>query len=266
MKIKLLSDAKRVAKRLLRRTGVHIQAFPRDHVSGLSLEFDLPKLIAASSPVIFDVGANVGQSIDLFRSLFPGARLFSFEPGAAAFAALREKYRSDAEIRLFPFALGSKEEDRALHEYGSLLNSLLPMDADPANRFAHYDRQDISSVRVTTLENLWRELNFPGIHLLKIDTQGFDLEVLRGGAALFDAGAINNVLIEMNFVPMYVGQPRPEEIIAFLAERELRLVGLYEVVRQQECIAWTTALFSKAPWRSFPKSVSLQQHSGKHGD
>lgn len=264
--LEFLSDAKRAAKRALRRTGLHIQALPRDQVSGLSLELDLPKLIAASSPVIFDVGANVGQSIDLFRWLFPGAKLFSFEPGEAAFTALCEKYRSDAGIRLFPFALGSKEEDRALHKYGSLLNSLLPMDTDPANRFAHYNRQDISSVRVTTLENLWRELNFPGIHLLKIDTQGFDLEVLRGGAALFDAGAIDNVLIEMNFVPMYVGQPRPEEIIAFLAERKLRLVGLYEAVRQEECIAWTTALFSRAPWRAFPNSASLEQRNGKHGD
>jgi FkbM family methyltransferase len=243
-----------------------LQALPRDHVSGLSLEFDLPKLIAASSPVIFDIGANVGQSIDFFRRIFPGARLFSFEPGAAAFTALREKYENDAEIQLFSIALGSKEEDRSFHEYGSLLNSILPMDADPANRFANYDRKDISSVRVMTLENLWRELKSPGIHLLKIDTQGFDLEVLHGGAAVFDAGAIDNVLIEMNFVPMYIGQPRPDEIMAFLAERELRLVGLYEVVRQEECIAWTTALFSKTPWRAFPKSLSLQQQIMKNGD
>ncbi|MGD9657290.1 MAG: FkbM family methyltransferase [Methylocystis sp.] len=255
MKIKLLIEAKRAAKHVLRRAGVHLQALPRDHVSGLSLEFDLPKLITTSSPVIFDVGANVGQSIDLFRSIFPSAKLFSFEPGEDAFTALREKCENEAEVQLFPFALGSKEEHRSFHLYGSLLNSILPMDANPANRFASYRRKNIASIRVMTLESIWRELGSPRIHLLKIDTQGFDLEVLHGSAAVFDAEAIDNVLIEMNFVPMYIGQPTPEAIMRFLAERELRLVGLYEVVRQEDCIAWTTGMFSKAPWRSFPKRL-----------
>ena len=105
------------------------------------------------------------------------------------------------------------------------------------------------------LENVWRELRSPYIQLLKIDTQGFDLEVLRGSIAVFDAGAINNVLVEMNFAPMYSDQPTPAEIITFLGMRELQLVGLYEVERQDHCIAWSTGLFSRTLWRSAPKNV-----------
>jgi FkbM family methyltransferase len=83
-------------------------------------------LITTSSPVIFDVGANVGQSIDLFRYMFPDAKLFLFEPGEIAFTALREKYEN---------------KGRSIHENGSLLNSILPMDTNPTNRFVGYKEQ-----------------------------------------------------------------------------------------------------------------------------
>ena len=51
-------------------------------------------------PTILDVGANKGQSIDFFLSLFPNARIFAFEPNPVLFQKLQQKYRGNSLIHL----------------------------------------------------------------------------------------------------------------------------------------------------------------------
>src|SRR5262249_11352198 len=156
----------------------------------------------------------------------------SFEPGEAAYNVLREKYKNTA-VKLRQCALGSKEEERSfyVYEYGSVLNSFLAMDSTPVNRFAGYPLSSNTLVQARTLDSERREVGDPHIDLLKVDAQGFDMEVLRGCGGTFLSGAVDNVLVEMIFVPMYVGQPAPAEIMTFLAGQHLHLVGLYEIVR-----------------------------------
>ena len=50
---------------------------------------DMHVLIGQDEPLILDVGANVGQSIEAFRSWFPDAHIHSFEPSPATFARLK---------------------------------------------------------------------------------------------------------------------------------------------------------------------------------
>jgi len=83
------------------------------------------------------------------------------------------------------------------------------------------------------------------VDLLKIDTQGFDFEVLLGGEKSFERGAIKNVLIELNFVRMYEGQGATIDIIEFLGKHEVHLIDYYEKVRQNNTLAWCTALFGR---------------------
>lgn len=60
---------------------------------------------------------------------------------------------------------------------------------------------------------------------MKIDVQGYELEVLRGAEGLLERFA--TILVECSFVERYAGQPPAEEVIRYLAERGFRLAGVF---------------------------------------
>jgi hypothetical protein len=99
-------------------------------------------------------------------------------------------------------------------------------------------------VEVKTIDSVVEEHGIERIDLLKIDTQGYDLEVLRGGTEALRSGVIGNVLVELNFVKMYESQSDANAIIQFLTERNLRLVDYYEKFRQSHALAWCLGLFT----------------------
>src|SRR5206468_6751879 len=132
----MLAPIKRLVRSQLRNHGRHLVYVPREEPAGLELDHDLPLIVTARRPVIFDVGANVGQSIDLFGRLFPESSIYAFEPAADCFALLKGKYTNE-KVRLSQLALSSSDGSREFFYYQrSVLNSLLPLDTDPANPFA----------------------------------------------------------------------------------------------------------------------------------
>jgi len=68
---------------------------------GLDAYFDIKGIIGSNlSPVIFDVGANVGQTIDALRKLFPSPTIHAFEPGRAAFDKLLQTHSKMPRVHL----------------------------------------------------------------------------------------------------------------------------------------------------------------------
>ncbi len=65
-----------------------------------------------------------------------------------------------------------------------------------------------------TLDSLITELDPKGKTLLKLDVQGYELEVLEGGRACLRT--VDRVLVEVSLVPLYAGSPQAEEVISFL--------------------------------------------------
>ena len=60
--------------------------------------------------IIFDVGANEGETIDFFLSLFKNPTIYSFEPEMKSYKKLLKKYEKNKAINLFNFAFGNKKE------------------------------------------------------------------------------------------------------------------------------------------------------------
>ena len=114
------------------------------------------------------------------------------------------------------------------------------------NLFAQEEVISIESVQVETLDRFCAAQGINQIDLLKIDTQGFELPVLRGGINLFRQAKIGAVLLELNFAPLYEGQSDPLAILHFLREHKMRLVDYYEKERATgRDMSWTTALFMR---------------------
>ena len=240
----MLSAAKTALRTIFKRYGRHIIYVPRLELTGFDLAHDLQILIDKPDPLIFDVGANVGQSIDLFQRLFPGGRILAFEPDPDSFHELASKYDSE-HIQLFQIALSEEEGKGELHRYEkSVLNSLLQLNRTADNCFASIKSIGSVDVATRTVDSVVNELGIAQLDLLKVDTQGLDYKVLLGARQAFVQRRVRAVLIELNFDPLYRGQAQAETVNQYLNNNGLHLIDYYEKVRRGKRLSWCTALFA----------------------
>jgi FkbM family methyltransferase len=200
---------------------------------------DMRRLAKASRRlVIIDAGANVGQSISQFRSHFDHPIIHAFEP-SCAFSELQRRTSCIPDLHLNNFALGSEsgEMDLIGNEY-SEMSSLLEPSIDCWGTIKETRR-----VAVRTLDDYCAKQGVTHIDILKSDTQGFDLEVMKGVAQLLMRRHIHLVYMEIIFSDMYKGLPRLDQIYGFMADHGLRLVAFYKFYCQHDRAAWTDALF-----------------------
>jgi hypothetical protein len=83
----------------------------------------IKKFIKKKNPIILDIGANVGQSIDRFKKLFDNPLIHSFEPEINCFLKLKEKYFSNKDISLYNFALGNKNTKKKFNIFANKVHS-----------------------------------------------------------------------------------------------------------------------------------------------
>lgn len=234
-------------KELLRRYDRRVVYLPPGTVTGADLEHDLRALVRHEAPVCLDVGANEGQTIALFQRAFSNPLVHAFEPSRKTFEQLALRRFGD-RVSLHNFALGAQAVQRTLIRYASSdLSSFLALASDAENRFRGVPVDTTEIVEVRTVDSFVAEAGLTVVDVLKIDTQGTDLEVLRGADAALQAGVVRHVMVEINFVRMYDGQNEALDIVQHLRARDLHLVDFYEKVYQANTLAWCTALFSRRP-------------------
>lgn len=200
-------------------------------------------------PVILDVGANDGETVSAFLRRFPRARILAFEPYAPLYQRLRRRFRHTTTVETLNVALGATPGTARLHLYsGHRMNSLLRLDADPANPMAAgFSERGAVNVPVATIDDVVRERRLPRVDILKIDTQGYDLEVLRGATVQLAARRVGAVLLEVNFVPMYERQASFPDLHALLTGHGYRLVDFYNHQRAAGVTAWCDACYAAPP-------------------
>lgn len=236
---------RRFARRALGKYDRKIIRIRRNTANGVDLEEDLRIVVGREDPVCLDIGANEGQTIRLLQRAFQRPRIYAFEPSRAIFEKLQTQWFR-YPVTFHSCALGASVHQSEFINYEkSVLSSLLPLDHDEENRFRHTREVSRELVEVQTVDRFVEQNQLTRVDLLKIDTQGSDLAVLEGSEEALAEGVIQAVLVELNFVPMYQGQPRAQEIVNFLAKHQLHLVDYYDKVREQFTLAWCTALFGR---------------------
>ena len=132
------------------------------------------------------------------------------------------------EVLKIPRVLAAAAEERALFVTKNLQrSSTIPPDRTIANRFPGaegFDYTSVLKVDATTLDLVCRDFNVDRVDFLKIDTQGSELSILQGGQAAI-GGAVG-IDIEVEFLPVYTGQPLFSDVDTFLRERGFELFDM----------------------------------------
>ena len=209
----------RFIKRVGRRFGLTIfRELPR----GVDLFHDLRLCFPGHSfETLFDVGANVGQSARAMAAAFPGARIFSFEPASDTFELLKRNVAALPHVNCHRLALGETPGYGSLRRTANLTTRYL-QDTESRDEAASAEEVAISS-----LDRFCEEVHVSRIDLLKIDTEGFDLRVLRGAARLLDQQAIAVIQCETGLDPDNAFHSSFDDVRAELYPRGYRLFGLY---------------------------------------
>ncbi len=176
---------------------------------------------------VLDVGGHHGQFTLFALERFPAAQIVTFEPQAEGVAKIRSVTSGEPRVRIENFALGEQPGTAELNiSKRSDSSSLLPIGEGQTTAFPGTEAATTETIQVETLDNLLPDApERPA--LLKIDVQGFELDVLKGGQRTLSA--IDAVFVECSFVELYSGQPLIGEIVAFLAERGFALAGVFGV-------------------------------------
>jgi FkbM family methyltransferase len=241
----ILGRLETVLKDFLRSKGLWIVK-SGTNVNGSDFTGDLRRLYPYPTSLL-DVGANVGQSIEFYASIWPDIRIYSIEPDPDNFSNLAKcKHPNSAGIA--HVGLAEVEGELLLNRFGmSVLNSFLkPSQADdsPMNMQPTTSSVSVSVVRPTSkqFEQLFNESK---MDVIKIDTQGYDLRILKS----FDKAVIDSckiLIIEVNYDPMYDDQPSAASIIEYCDTLGFKLVSNYEITRNGlGAISWATAVFVK---------------------
>ena len=178
--------------------------------------------------LVLDVGANVGGYAAQLRRLGYRSRIVSFEPLGDAFAALEGAAAGDPRWECRRQALGSSDCTAEINVAANAVSSSFLEINDRALRSAPQAKYvGTERVHVARLDPIWPELVRGGDRVwLKLDVQGFELEVLKGAEASLPSVAC--VQAELSFVPLYDCSPRFLELVKHLDARGFRLAGLEE--------------------------------------
>lgn len=187
---------------------------------------------------VLDVGANVGQYHDFLRErvLYDGP-IVSFEPVGRHIEILRERSRGDRDWHVEGYALGGKSGAMPINVMASdQFSSFLEPDHSGLSDYGEVNvacRTELVAVRTLdqVLPALRQQLGFLRPYL-KIDTQGFDIEVLHGAEQSLPS--IHALQTEASVIGIYKGMPGYMDTIRYLNERGFELTGLYPVSRDRD--------------------------------
>ena len=184
---------------------------------------------------IFDVGANVGNTVEVYAQLFPAAEIYAFEPYKPAYEQLASRFQKNPRVHPIHRAAGLEQQRTSLHvnEYVDT-NSLLPRPTHARRYYAAANvPRGMTPVEVIRLDDFAREQGVEKIDLLKLDIQGGESAALRGASRLLKSGAIAILYCEVFFVPHYEGALLFHELSAQLADFDYTVYTLRHLVHGQ---------------------------------
>lgn len=212
----------------------------REVPNGLSTWYDIQRLAGRRDLcVIFDVGANVGQTAYQLVRYFPRAQIHCFEPVALTFQQLSKQYGT--QVTCHRMALGDKY---AQMEISTFSNPELNTFADGRADAVPLGREVVT---VDTVDRFCEAHGIQRIDVLKMDVQGWEMNVLRGALKMLQGRCVKFILAEVGFRARDRDMQDFGELNSYLDALGFELCGFYDVFRWgpgRALVGFANALYS----------------------
>lgn len=196
-------------------------------------------LLPESHPIVFDVGANEGQTIKRVSRIFRNPKIYAFEPIPELVKKLHKEFSDDVisgNLVLVNSACGNVNSQsdfyvNAVSGHSSLL-SLNPnsewlkrRSGEKLLKTGEYTKELIK-VKVITLDDFTNMEGVEHINFLKLDTQGSEINVLHGAKNLLLKGKIDVIQTELIHSDIYESSTKFEELQSMFSSVDYRLVAV----------------------------------------
>lgn len=195
----------------------------------------LNKSINLNVDNIAHIGANLGQEVSTYNEIFPNSYVYLIEPQKLLFQELQKKFKNNSKVTLINKALGNTTGKVKLNSSStnksaaSILEPYLHKDIHPEVIF---EGSEVVSI------DKYKNLNLKNVNFLNIDTQGYELEILRGLEE--EIKNIKYIQTEINNVQLYKKMPLLKDIDKFL--KNAGFIRLITVFWNEEC-HWGDAFY-----------------------
>jgi FkbM family methyltransferase len=202
-----------------------------DPVLGRDPFADMARLLSGFCvKTVVDGGAYVGSIARELSEAFPSATVYAFEPQVESFRELVAASASNGRIRPMPYALG--EATRT----GRLKVGVLPYTSSllgrPTGGRRYYPEGATLNheveIGVVSLDDWVQKHDLPGVDVIKLDVQGYELQVLLGASQVLKS-SVELVYAEVSFVPLYENTCLFHDVSSYLYGLGFTLYGLYDL-------------------------------------
>lgn len=179
-----------------------------------------------AAPVVFDVGANVGDYSLLVKRSMPSAQVYAFEPASATYQQLVAHLNGSQGIKPYNIGFSDSEKTVELFSYeieGQQASLLSSIDQRQPTQVVEVSQAASEQVTVKTIDAFCEENAIERIHFLKLDVEGHELAVLRGARKMLETGSIS--IIQFEFGPANIYSR------TFFFDFWTLLSGAYEIFR-----------------------------------
>lgn len=196
-------------------------------VHGVAMTIEhIPILKNLSPELVIDVGANKGQFTLMCRELFPDAAIVAFEPLNMPTKQFKDLFNNDHKVTLHQNAIGQTRGSETIYISRRMdSSSLLPISKTQSTIFPGTELDHTTIIKIAPLSDFSGSINCSVRTLLKIDVQGFELEVLRGCGTLLQE--IDYCYVECSYQELYKGQPLVNDILDFMHSAGFILTGVF---------------------------------------
>ncbi|MBX2895003.1 MAG: FkbM family methyltransferase [Cyclobacteriaceae bacterium] len=212
---------KKIIQSCLQKIGYEVKKYPSPELKSRLRAMENFKINK-----ILDVGANAGQFGKSMRSQGFRGEIVSFEPLSSAFGLLKKHSQNDANWTIHNMAIGDTDGEITINvsknSFSSSIRNMLPTHLENASESVYIEKEKVKIHRLDSIfENFYKESDHI---LLKIDTQGYEKNVLDGASRSLDK--IVGISLEMSLVPLYEGEMLFLQMIPYLQQNGFTLYSL----------------------------------------
>lgn len=221
-----MRSVKEAVRDILASKGLFIH---RGRTRGLSLFNEIGRALEYEQPLtFFDVGANQGDVAVQLASRWPYSQVFCFEPSPSVLPKLRQTAtRFKPRIEVIEYGVGDEITWSNFFETSNQYTGSFQ------NRNDQGETRKIADVPLTTIDAFCESREIEKIDFLKIDTEGFDYNVLKGGRDMLSHRRVRMVQVEASFSAINSVHAHFREIISALP-KDFQIFGFYEQVPEYQ--------------------------------